>query len=238
MPGERITANALRTVQFARSGRAPFLAIALDDETGTQSWSLTVEAEQDRGPSARLGTVQTLPYNVTGGRARVVAVAYCPGAIQWYVTPTLVSGRSDSASTLTLSADEYGQGAAPLVATPGQAFLVEPRDAGYRSGPAASGIIYGAPTELLWLFARNGHPTATLTLQLWDLIALPAAATATTPVNGAQIPIVIPPGGTASIDSPVVCSTGLVWTESSTPDRFTAPGTPDLWVQARHLKRG
>lgn len=61
----------------------PSLSVSLSDEDPSLAWVLVVKVRRNEGSLVTLGSVTTFPAGDRGARA--VALAFCPGAVEWSV---------------------------------------------------------------------------------------------------------------------------------------------------------
>src|SRR4051812_25714678 len=66
------------------------LSIALNDTTKGAVWAFDVEAERVDGYLVHVGRMLSIAPSISRKASRLLALAYCPGAVGWVVTPELV----------------------------------------------------------------------------------------------------------------------------------------------------
>jgi len=71
------------------SARCQSLSISLDDDNTTVQWDLQVEVRRGEGGWATIAVFRSNAVG-NGPRNRLLGICYCPGAIEWAVTPTVV----------------------------------------------------------------------------------------------------------------------------------------------------
>jgi len=81
----------------------PSITLALTDGDRAASWRMDVDVELDGTGSFRLGSILTTAPAASPPRARIVAVAFCPGAIRWRIFTTRIAGAARAQAELELS---------------------------------------------------------------------------------------------------------------------------------------
>ncbi len=81
----------------------PSLTIAITDGDRANRWQLAIDVELEGTGSFRLGTVTTVAPAAAPPAGRIVAMAYCPGAVRWRVFATRTAGPAHSQAELELS---------------------------------------------------------------------------------------------------------------------------------------
>jgi hypothetical protein len=215
------------------------LSIALNDTTPGAVWAFDVEAERVDGFLVHVGRMLSIAPSVSRKRSRLLALAYCPGAVGWLVTPELVDVVGASrlsfnqvAAELTLAVDTAPAGGGPaLLPSPGLATLTPQAPDVYESGYAAEGTISAVSCAVGagagWI---QGYAASTLVVPAWvflfDLAAPPAVATAP-----AIQPIRLRASQTFSLDSVRLFRNGLSWAGSLSDTALTTSGA-DFWLSA------
>jgi hypothetical protein len=118
-----ISSNDPNPVGVGRnSGKCQLLSISLGDENATIQWDLQVEVRRGEEGFATIASFRTVAAGngLNHPRNRIIGVCYCPGAVEWQVTPRPVRGTlqagKDIRAELGLATDECC-GAFPAVAT-------------------------------------------------------------------------------------------------------------------------
>lgn len=230
----RLTADLTEDVRLSVDDVGPALSVHLDDEDPAAQWLLNIDVRINEG-RRRLGSIGTVPPAAGPPRSRVVALAMCPGALEWFVSARLVAG---SAPPIRTEADLFlassrccpglpQAGVSPIVpfafSTPGPNY--------YDSGGAIGGgaMSGGLLTGLVEIEAvRDGGAGSVTYLQLWSQLAPPVALDVPT-----ILPLVVPASGTAvRVYRPALPFLQQPhWTHSATLTPFTPAGT-GLWVRA------
>lgn len=227
----------------------PSCSIAFSDGMGLARWRVDVDVQTPDG-RFRLGSVETVPSVASPPKARIVAMAYCPGALYWYAAVTSLGGPQTSEADVFLAVEKCcGPHAVPgVVPVPPFARsldilqILDPNAA-----PQTSGVLADEPVTLLELQASSpstANGGVATNLILFDATAVPGDGGL--PAGVTRMPIPLPAGDVASIspnqgDRPEskgwYFRNGLVWASSSTYATKTEVGAQTLWVEAQ-LRRG
>jgi hypothetical protein len=122
-----INSNARSEVLRGRRSRpCPAVSISLGDLAPDNEWFVEVRARRDEGGFVLLGSVQTTAPG-RGARDRLVAIASCPGAVEWSVRCLPVALLDDGetlSAEVSLSVAPYAGFGPALVAVPPASTLV------------------------------------------------------------------------------------------------------------------
>jgi hypothetical protein len=185
----------------------PSISIGLVDWDGTASWRIEVEVSTAAG-IRRLGTIITTAPNLAADptRNRIVAVAYCPGALGWSLQIRPVAfGTTAQPATLSVTGTQCCAGppgvqaiepfATPLTPTT-EGILIVPTFAAAANVNGGNGLIYVVEGQSFYLWVA-GDPTVPDGVFVIAGVAGPLAGNW---VHQGQDLYLSPIGGTPAID--------------------------------------
>lgn len=105
-----------------------------------------------------------------------------------------------------------------------------PPNASFYSSPYATSGVVKATSGTWWIFYAANQTNADLWLLIWNLAAVPAAATKSD--DFVQVPR--RNNGEAYIAVPRLCNNGIVWAASSRPDELVVVAGAPLLVRGRY----
>ena len=85
------------------AGLGPCVALVLADSDDATRWRLTIDAILPLG-HARVGVLDSAAVSPGSGRARLIGIAFFPGATSWRVSWTHLAGPANKSANLELLA--------------------------------------------------------------------------------------------------------------------------------------
>lgn len=234
----RFTASLSDDIRLDVASTGPALSVHLDDEEQGTVWEITVDVRINEGRRT-LGRIITTPPAIAPPRSRVVALAMCPGALEWFVTGRLVIGGPRAEAECMLASSRCCPGLPRPGVVAVEPYAVLAHDAPFvfsmLGGPLFTivprfiGLSAPVPSRLRELRALRTAGAMATYLQIWPQVPPPVVNDpATLP------PLLIDAAGVAfaSYAIPLPLPSDAVHLTHSTSPTLYVPSVTPLWVQA------